>query len=94
MRPYAEQTAVIADPYPLWRDALTALLERLGLTVVGEAMDAEEAAAMVEEHQPDVIVTDYTLATCNGTNLLHEARVTSPTVPLRRAFREERRGRA
>jgi DNA-binding NarL/FixJ family response regulator len=78
MRPYAELTAVIADPYPLWRDALAALLEGLGLTVVGEAMDAEEGAAMVEEHQPDVIVTDYTLATCNGTNLLHEARVTSP----------------
>ena len=33
---------------------------------------------MVEEHQPDVIVTDYTLATSIGTNLLHEARVTSP----------------
>jgi DNA-binding NarL/FixJ family response regulator len=78
MRPHAEQTAVIADSYPLWRDALTALLERLDLTVVGEATDADEAAAMVEEHQPDVIVTDYTLATCNGTNLLHEARVTSP----------------
>ena len=78
MRPYAELTAVIADPYPLWRDALAALLEGLGLTVVGEAMDAEEGAAMVEEHQPDVIVTDYTLATCNGTNLLHEARLTSP----------------
>ena len=78
MRPHAEQTAVIADPYPLWRDALSALLERLDLTVVGEAIDAEEAATMVKEHQPDLIVADYTLATCNGTNLLHEARVTSP----------------
>jgi DNA-binding NarL/FixJ family response regulator len=78
MRQHAEQTAVIADPYPLWRHALTALLERLDLTVVGEAMDADEAAAMVEQHQPDVIVTDYTLATCNGASLLHEARVTSP----------------
>ena len=78
MRPHAEQTAVIADPYPLWRDALAALLERLDLTVVGEAIDAAEAAALVEAHQPDLIVTDYTLATCNGTNLLQEARVTSP----------------
>ena len=33
---------------------------------------------MVEEHRPDVLVTDYGLATCNGTNLLREARVTSP----------------
>jgi DNA-binding NarL/FixJ family response regulator len=65
MRPYAELTAVIADPYPLWRDALAALLEGL-VTVVGEAMDAEEGAAMVEKHQPDVIVTDYTLATATG----------------------------
>ena len=33
---------------------------------------------MVEAHQPDVIVTDYGLATSNGTNLLQEARATSP----------------
>jgi len=78
MRPHAEHTAVIADPYPLWRDALAALLSRLDLTVVGEATDAVEAAAMVEEHKPDVIVTDYALATSNGMNLLDEARISSP----------------
>jgi DNA-binding NarL/FixJ family response regulator len=79
MRPYAEHTAVIADPYPLWRDALTALLGGLDLTVVGEATDATTASAMVQEHRPDLLVTDYALATQNGVNLLQDARVASPT---------------
>ena len=78
MRPHADHTAVIADPYPLWRDALSALLDRLDVTVVGAATDADEAVAMVGEHQPDVIVTDYGLATCRATNLLNEARIASP----------------
>jgi len=78
MRPSAEQTAVIADPYPLWRDALATLLRRLDLKIVGEATDADEAAALIQEHQPDVLVTDYALATCSSRDLLRETRVTSP----------------
>jgi DNA-binding NarL/FixJ family response regulator len=74
LRLHAEQTAVIADPYPLWRDALATLLGHLEMKVVGRASSAEEAAALVDEHHPDLLVTDYALATTNGTNLLQLAR--------------------
>ena len=73
MRPDAARTAVIADRYPLWRDALATLLSDLDVTVVGRAATAEEAVAIVEEHRPDILVADYSLATSNGGRLLERA---------------------
>ena len=78
MRPTAEKTAVIADRYPLWRDALATLLGRLEVSVVGSAADADGAAALVEEHRPDILVADYALVTAAGGNLLGRAQTATP----------------
>jgi DNA-binding NarL/FixJ family response regulator len=75
MRPIAERTAVIADPYPLWRDAMAALLYRLDVVAVGSSGDADEAASLVERHQPDLLVGDGELL---AGDLLQRVRSMSP----------------
>ena len=79
MRP-TDRTAVVADPYPLWRDALTVLLDQLEVTVVGRTEDAVEAAALLDQHRPDLLVADVSLAMGNGHALLPRARAANPVV--------------
>lgn len=78
MRHDAGKTAIIADPYPLWCDALCALLAGLDVTVVGEATEAETAIEMIERHRPELVIIDYSLATQNGAALLRETAARSP----------------
>jgi NarL family two-component system response regulator LiaR len=52
------QTAVIVDPHPLWLGAITPVVTACDLTVVATATSAEEGLRLVEEHQPDVLVTE------------------------------------
>lgn len=80
MRLTTGQSAVIADRYPVWRNALANLLKQLDLTVVGLASSADEAAAMVGEYRPDVLVADAELAVGNGSSLFERARTACPDV--------------
>ena len=50
--------AVLIDSYPLWLDAVENVLERLEVDVVGTTTTFDEAIALVEELQPDLIVTE------------------------------------
>jgi DNA-binding NarL/FixJ family response regulator len=50
------RTAVLLDDQPLWLDALEQLLKGTGVEVVGKAVRAEEALALVEQHRPDVLI--------------------------------------
>jgi NarL family two-component system response regulator LiaR len=52
------RTAVVADPHPLWLDAIVGLVERLGLAVVGSTTSSAEAIALVEDERPDILITD------------------------------------
>ena len=52
---------VLVDDHALIRQGLRALLERSGLTVVGEAATAAEAAAAVARNRPEVVVLDLRL---------------------------------
>src|SRR5437588_3870963 len=54
-----ERTAVIVDHHPLWLDALEHLLERVGISVVGRTTQIDEAYGLVEQHKPDVLVSEY-----------------------------------
>lgn len=49
---------VIAEDSLLVREGLRRLIAEDGMTVVAQAEDAEELLAAVEEHEPDVVVTD------------------------------------
>ncbi|MBV2363900.1 response regulator transcription factor [Streptomonospora nanhaiensis] len=49
---------VLAEDGVLLREGLSGLLERFGFTVAAAVGDAEELQAAVEEHEPDLVVTD------------------------------------
>ena len=56
-----EGSAVVADQYPLWLDAICAVIRNVGLDVVGAARSGAEALALVSQHRPDLLVTDAAL---------------------------------
>src|SRR2546423_9410960 len=76
-----ERTAVIVDHHPLWLDALERLLERVGITVVGRTTHMDEAYGLVEQHKPDVLVTEY--------ESLHEADSSLPLLHHARGVRSD-----
>jgi DNA-binding NarL/FixJ family response regulator len=51
-----ERSAVILDRHPLWLDAMDQLVAGVGINVVGRTTDAEEALALIGEHQPDMFI--------------------------------------
>ncbi len=49
---------VLAEDGTLLREGLVGLLERLGFEVVAAVGDADDLVAAVDEHDPDLVVTD------------------------------------
>lgn len=50
--------AVVVDPYPLWLEAVRYVLAGMEVEVVGTATTFDEAVGLVEELQPDLLVTE------------------------------------
>lgn len=64
---------VIADDHPMFRFGLAAALEGVdGVVVVGEASDGDELLAVVQTHDPDVVLTDLTMPTRDGAAVVAE----------------------
>jgi two-component system response regulator NreC len=57
---------LLADDHTLYREGLKLLLEREGLTVVGEAADGGEAVRLALELLPDVTLMDLSMPVYNG----------------------------
>ncbi len=58
---------VIADDHSVARRGLRAMLEaEAGLSVVGEAVDGQEALDQVRQHQPDVAILDVRMPKLDG----------------------------
>jgi two-component system, NarL family, response regulator DevR len=67
------RTAVLVDPHPLWLDAVTQVVEQVGFTVVATARTFPEGAALVEHHDPDLLVAEiYGDDLVDGTSWLVE----------------------
>ena len=50
---------ILADDHPVVRDGLAAMVnQQADMEVVAEAGDGDEAIALYEQHQPDVMVLD------------------------------------
>jgi len=77
-----ETTAVLLDRHPLWLDAVGSVLERIGVAVLGKATAPDEALALVDAHQPDIVITEAAVATdgADGVAWLKKARERAPHV--------------
>jgi DNA-binding NarL/FixJ family response regulator len=58
---------LVADDHPVWRDGVTADLERSGIAeVVGQASDGGEAVELALELMPDVVLMDLQMPNLSG----------------------------
>src|SRR5687767_4895371 len=77
-------TIVIVDDHPIFRRGLIALLqepEQPLIKVLGEASDPEGGLKLVEQHVPDVLLTDRQMGTdfAPALSLIRDTRQKSPT---------------
>jgi DNA-binding NarL/FixJ family response regulator len=76
-------TAVIVDEYPLWLDALEALLVKLEVEVVGRATNRRDADELIRDQCPDMVIADYAVVTENDSSeggILSTAQQVNPSV--------------
>jgi two-component system response regulator DevR len=53
-----DRTVVLCDPFPLWLDAVERVVVRVGLEVRGKATDFDVALSLIDEYEPDVLVSE------------------------------------
>jgi DNA-binding NarL/FixJ family response regulator len=53
-----DRTAVLLDRHPMWLEAVEAVLERVGVDVIGKASTTDDALTLVTEKKPDLLVAE------------------------------------
>jgi DNA-binding NarL/FixJ family response regulator len=64
------------------RAGLRVLLELRGYSVIAEGCDGEDVDALLETHQPDVLLLDITMERVSGLDALKRLRVRWPMLPV------------
>jgi two-component system, chemotaxis family, chemotaxis protein CheY len=62
----AKKKVLIVDDARIIRNILRALIQKMGLKVVGEAVNGSEAIRMYEELRPDLVTMDITMPIVDG----------------------------
>jgi two-component system, NarL family, response regulator len=74
---------ILADDHPVVRDGLAAILNaQPDMAVVAEAADGEEAIALFEAHQPDVMVLDLRMPRRDGVSVVQRVLEQQPQARL------------
>ena len=72
---------LIADDHPLLREGLrTLLLSQKGITLVGEAVDGEEAVRMALDLKPDIVLMDLVMPRMDGIQAIREIKKVLPNM--------------
>jgi two-component system chemotaxis response regulator CheY len=71
--------AVIADDSATMRQLLKAILERIGVAVVGEASDGKQAIELAIQHGPDIVCLDIDMPVMNGLEALQAIHAQLPS---------------
>jgi DNA-binding NarL/FixJ family response regulator len=76
------RTALVLDQHPIWLEAVQAILERIGVEVVGTTTDPSALIELVTLHHPDVLVTSLEVgdAEMDGIACLRLARERQPSL--------------
>lgn len=75
-------TVLLADDHQLLRQALRRAMEDVGLHVVGEAGDGDEAVRLAERLLPDVVLMDVTMPVLDGIQATRRLRSRLPRTPV------------
>lgn len=78
----ARANAVIADDSATMRMLLKAILERVGVAVVGEASDGKQAVELAARHRPDIVCLDLDMPVMNGLDALTAIRTGHPAAKV------------
>jgi DNA-binding NarL/FixJ family response regulator len=76
--------AVLADPHPVWLEAVAGMMTGGDIEVVAKTSPGPEALAAVAEHRPDVLVTEIVprFGELHAPSYLRDARERSPETKI------------
>ena len=78
-----QQTILIVDDHPLFREGLRQMIERNPEWLVcGEASDAAEAQKMTASLQPDLVIIDISLGGSSGIDLIKTLKGKDEELPI------------
>jgi CheY-like chemotaxis protein len=80
--PKARPKVLIVDDQPQMRLLVRTAIEKLPIDIV-EAGDGKEAWSLIENDQPDLLLSDYEMPNCDGLTLCHQLRRRTDLKPIK-----------
>lgn len=72
----APRRVLVVDDFAVMRRIIAAQLHSLGMTSVDIAVDGVQALQMLQEHQYDLVISDWNMEPMSGADLIRAARAT------------------
>jgi two-component system, NarL family, response regulator NreC len=74
---------IIADDHEIFRDGLKLMLSKYpGISILAEASNGKELVTLVDEHNPEVILTDIVMPVMDGIEAVKKIRETRPDAAI------------